>query len=55
MTYMSNTKWKWEGHDEYKLDDEYHKYTIEWTPDYMSFSIDDTEIRHLEGEEVDGI
>jgi len=28
----------------------FHKYTIEWTPEYMSYSIDDKEIRRLEDE-----
>jgi len=26
-------------------EDVFHKYTIEWTPDYLSYSVDGTEIR----------
>jgi beta-glucanase (GH16 family) len=29
-------------------EDNWHKYEITWTPDYISFSIDDEEIRHEE-------
>ena len=29
-------------------DDEYHKYMIEWTPQYIVYSIDDQELRRLD-------
>jgi len=35
------------------MDEEYHKYEIEWTPKYLSYKIDGVEIRRKEG--VDGL
>lgn len=31
--------------------DDWHTYTMEWTPDYISWSIDDVEVRHLKGDD----
>jgi len=31
------------------LADDYHTYRIDWTPDYVSWSFDDTEVRRTEG------
>jgi len=40
-------------YDKFTLDDEYHKYEIEWTPSYLAYKIDGVEIRRKEG--VDGL
>ena len=40
----------WHSHDDKDRDyGEYHTYEIEWTPAYLSFSIDGEEIRRREG------
>ena len=42
----------WEPHDdEYLDDDDFHLYEIEWTPAYLSFSINGEEVRRKEGVE----
>merc|ERR1712158_55080 len=43
----------WDSYDKFALDDEYHKYEIEWTPKYLAYKIDGVEIRRKEG--VDGL
>merc|ERR1712088_184894 len=43
----------WDSYDKFTLDDEYHKYEIEWTPKYLAYKIDGVEIRRKEG--VDGL
>ena len=35
--------------------DDWHTYEFEWTPDYVSFSIDGNEVRHLAGDAVEAI
>jgi beta-glucanase (GH16 family) len=43
-------------HSDFKIDyEKYHTYTIEWTPDYMSYKIDDIEIRRLDNELISGL
>ena len=34
---------------------DWHTYEMEWTPDYISFSIDGTEIRHLSSDSAEGV
>ena len=38
----------WEPHEDVEVDEEYHTYEIEWTPTYLSFSVDGEEIRRRE-------
>ena len=33
--------------DRWELDDDFHDYVIEWTPDYVSWSIDGTQVRKI--------
>lgn len=44
---------EWLPYQEFNLDDEYHKYEIEWTPQYLAYKVDGVEIRRKEG--VDGL
>ena len=40
----------WEDHPSFAFDDdEFHMYQIEWTPEYISYSVDEREIRRYEG------
>jgi len=41
--------------DQFNPKDEWHTYQFEWTPHYISFSIDGKEIRHLSGDSVDAV
>lgn len=34
-------------HGSSSLDDDWHTYSIEWTPDYISWSIDDAEVKKV--------
>ena len=43
----------WQPHKEFNLDNQPHKYEIEWTPQYLAYKIDGVEIRRKEG--VDGL
>jgi len=55
MTLMHHhTGWGVEFHEDIDRES-YHKFEIEWTPEYMTFSIDDEEIRHLEGEGIEAL
>ncbi len=39
-------------HVETPLGDDYHTYTVEWTPDYIYWALDGTEVRKAEGNTV---
>jgi len=56
LTKMSRARNEEELHDDINLEDnDYHKYMIEWTPEYITYSIDDKLIRHVDGREAEGI
>jgi len=44
---------EWKAYEDFTMDDEYHKYEIEWTPTYLAYKLDGVEIRRKEG--VDGL
>ena len=49
---------KLENHDyahSFNPHDDWHTYELEWTPDYISFSIDGDEIRHLPATSVEAV
>ena len=37
------------------IDDDWHTYEMEWTPDYISYSIDGNEVRHLNAKDHDAV
>lgn len=37
------------------IDDDWHTYEMEWTPDYISYSIDGNEVRHLNTKDHDAV
>ena len=39
----------------FKPFDDWHTYEFEWTPDYISFSVDGNEVRHLDSKAVDAV
>ena len=41
--------------DNWLLDDDWHDYAMEWTPDYISWSIDGTEVRKIEGKDHEAV
>ena len=41
--------------DDHHIGDDWHTYTIEWTPDYISFSVDGDEFRHMKDEDHESI
>merc|ERR1712051_102877 len=43
---------EWKAYKDFTLDDNYHKFEIEWTPDHLVYKIDDIEIRRKEGVEA---
>jgi len=43
---------EWVPYKDFTLDDNYHKFEIEWTPKYLVYKIDDIEIRRKEGVEA---
>lgn len=45
----------WDNHAEVDDHGSFHLFEIEWTPDYLTYSIDGEEIRHLEGDEVQAL
>jgi len=47
--------WAWDTHPEVDDHGSFHYFEIEWTPEYLSYSIDGEEIRHLEGDEVQAL
>jgi len=42
----------WKPYMDFTLDDNYHKFEIEWTPKHIVYKIDDIEIRRKEGVEA---
>merc|ERR1712228_412943 len=42
----------WNPYMDFTLDDNYHKFEIEWTPKHLVYKIDDIEIRRKEGVEA---
>ena len=49
---------KLEDHDyarNFTPHDDWHTYEMEWTPDYISFSVDGHEVRHLPGTSVEAV
>ena len=50
-TIYGNGHSKLEDHSyqDFNLDDDWHIYEMEWTPNYISFAIDGREVRHLDG------
>ena len=50
--------YKYEDHayaEKVGIDDDWHTYEMEWTPDYISYSIDGNEVRHLNAKDDNAV